>query len=62
MYTFLLRMTDTMTSQNINLSTWDTLYSTADKTLKRENSNYEITVIFTISLCNNSPIIIVQLE
>jgi hypothetical protein len=24
-YTFLLRMTDTMTSQNIDLSSWDTL-------------------------------------
>jgi hypothetical protein len=26
-YTFLLRMTDTMTSQNIDLSSWDTLYN-----------------------------------
>jgi hypothetical protein len=26
-YTFLFRMTDTMTSQNIDLSSWDTLYS-----------------------------------
>jgi hypothetical protein len=26
-YTFLRRMTDTMTSQNIDLSSWDTLYS-----------------------------------
>jgi hypothetical protein len=26
-YTFLLRMTDTMTSQNIKLSSWDTLYN-----------------------------------
>jgi hypothetical protein len=26
MYTFLLRMTDTMTSQNIDLSLWDILY------------------------------------
>jgi hypothetical protein len=25
-YSFLLRMTDTMTSQNIGLSSWDTLY------------------------------------
>jgi hypothetical protein len=25
-YTFLLRMTDTVTSQNIDLSSWDTLY------------------------------------
>jgi hypothetical protein len=25
-YTFLLRMTDTMTSQNIDLSSWDILY------------------------------------
>jgi hypothetical protein len=25
MYTFLLRMTDTVTSQNIDLSSWDTL-------------------------------------
>jgi hypothetical protein len=25
-YKFLLRMTNTMTSQNIELSTWDTLY------------------------------------
>jgi hypothetical protein len=25
-YTFLFRMTDTMTSQNIDLSSWDTLY------------------------------------
>jgi hypothetical protein len=25
-YTFMLRMTDTMTSQNIDLSSWDTLY------------------------------------
>jgi hypothetical protein len=25
-YTFLLRMTDTMTSQNIKLSSWDILY------------------------------------
>jgi hypothetical protein len=28
-YTLLLRMTDTMTSQNIDLSLWDTLYSLA---------------------------------
>jgi hypothetical protein len=27
MTNFLLRMTDTMTSQNIGLSSWDTLYS-----------------------------------
>jgi hypothetical protein len=27
-YTFLLRMTDTVTSQNIDLSSWDTLYTT----------------------------------
>jgi hypothetical protein len=27
-YTFLLRITDTMTSQNIDLSSWDTLYNT----------------------------------
>jgi hypothetical protein len=26
-YTFLLRMTDTVTSKNIDLSSWDTLYS-----------------------------------
>jgi len=26
MYNFLLRMTDTMTSQNIDISSWDTLY------------------------------------
>jgi hypothetical protein len=26
-YTFLLRMTDTMTSQNIDLFSWDTLYN-----------------------------------
>jgi hypothetical protein len=26
-YMFLLRMTDTVTSQNIDLSSWDTLYS-----------------------------------
>jgi hypothetical protein len=26
LYTFLLRTTDTMTSQNTDLSTWDTLY------------------------------------
>jgi hypothetical protein len=26
-YTFLLRMTDTMTSQNIDLSSWDTVYN-----------------------------------
>jgi hypothetical protein len=26
-YTFLLRMTDNMTSQNIDLSFWDTLYN-----------------------------------
>jgi hypothetical protein len=26
-YTFLLRMTDTMTSQNTDLSFWDTLYT-----------------------------------
>jgi hypothetical protein len=26
-YTFLLRMSDTMTSHNIDLSSWDTLYS-----------------------------------
>jgi hypothetical protein len=26
-YNFMLRMTDTMTSQNIELSSWDTLYS-----------------------------------
>jgi hypothetical protein len=25
-YTFLLRMTDTVTSQNIDVSSWDTLY------------------------------------
>jgi hypothetical protein len=25
-YTFFLRMTDTMTSQNIDLSSWDTVY------------------------------------
>jgi hypothetical protein len=25
-YTFLLRMTNTMTSQNIDLSSWDTMY------------------------------------
>jgi hypothetical protein len=25
-YTFLLRMTDTVTSQNIDFSSWDTLY------------------------------------
>jgi hypothetical protein len=25
-YTFLLRMTDTVTSQNIDLSSWNTLY------------------------------------
>jgi hypothetical protein len=25
-YTFLLRMTDTVTSQNTDLSSWDTLY------------------------------------
>jgi hypothetical protein len=28
-YTFLLRMTDTMTYRNIYLSSWDTLYSLA---------------------------------
>jgi hypothetical protein len=27
MYNFWLRMTDTVTSQNIDLSSWDTLYS-----------------------------------
>jgi hypothetical protein len=27
MYTFLLRMTDTMASQNIDLSSWDILYN-----------------------------------
>jgi hypothetical protein len=27
MYNFFLRMTDTLTSQNIDLSSWDTLYS-----------------------------------
>jgi hypothetical protein len=26
-YIFLLRMTDTVTSQNVDLSSWDTLYS-----------------------------------
>jgi len=31
-YTFLLRMTDTMTSQNIDLSSWDTLYTFASVT------------------------------
>jgi hypothetical protein len=25
-YTFLLRMTDTMTSQNVDFTSWDTLY------------------------------------
>jgi hypothetical protein len=28
-YTFMLRMTDTMPSQNIDLCSWDTLYSLA---------------------------------
>jgi hypothetical protein len=28
MYTFLLRMTDTVTSQNIDLTSWDILYIT----------------------------------
>jgi hypothetical protein len=28
-HTFLLRMTDTVTSQNSDLSSWDTLYSCA---------------------------------
>jgi hypothetical protein len=29
-YTFLLRMTDTVTSQNIGLSSWGTMYSNTD--------------------------------
>jgi hypothetical protein len=28
-YTLLLRMTDTTTSQNIDISSWDTLYKTS---------------------------------
>jgi hypothetical protein len=32
-YTFLLRMTDTMTSQNTDLYYWDTLYSVADSNI-----------------------------
>jgi hypothetical protein len=34
-YTFLLRMTDTMTSQNIDLSSRDTLYSVDDRTTNK---------------------------
>jgi hypothetical protein len=30
-YNFLIRMTDTMTSQNIDLSSWDTLYRLQDE-------------------------------
>jgi hypothetical protein len=33
-YTFLLRMTDTMTSQNTDISSWDTLYTDAAEYLK----------------------------
>jgi hypothetical protein len=30
-YTFLLRLADTMTSRNIDLSSWDTLYKKTNK-------------------------------
>jgi hypothetical protein len=36
-YTFLLRMTYTMTSQNIDLSSWDTLYSILHFTYPHQN-------------------------
>jgi hypothetical protein len=32
-YTFLLRMTDTMASQNTDISSWDTLYIYVTKAL-----------------------------
>jgi hypothetical protein len=40
-YTFLLRMADTMTSQNIDLSSWDILYK---DTNMFENATFPITV------------------
>jgi hypothetical protein len=38
-YTFVLRVTDTMISQNIDLSSWDTLYRTLQK--------FSVNVMFT---------------
>jgi hypothetical protein len=40
-YNFLLRITDTMTSQYIQLSSWDTLYRMLQK--------YSVNVMFTIA-------------
>jgi hypothetical protein len=38
-YIYFLRMTDTMTSQNIDLSSWDTLYSLAADGVAKQSTN-----------------------